>query len=475
MRDLRVSARNWVTGDSSWPPHLEAPDSQLGRLQRGLGSAAREVLEGRARNARDLVRSCLEADPRWDTDLDNRADYYAVLGIAAGVDVDVLEALARDPPRGDGSDPGPSPVLGVLARTAARGNTEAISAIRRYIATGRYWEWVIPWLLPEGRPTRASPGWPEWVDGLASVLCERFPTADLMSEAITDAWSVRPTDAPWDVWRAGYPLIEGALEGATEIHERPAAHDRYAEATTSELLALEKATLARRVASVLASRTGDEDVQLMLRAAENPSLAMHGAAVGALATQQHTEVLPAVLRLSEETGRGITRALLYRAFVALPYAATRATAAEWLTGGDRTRRGAAANALGAHAIDDDVRLITAELSGELDQGLSGDQYVVCALAEALGRHPEQGPYPELDRAFSEIPYSFGRGYVADAIAATDPRFPDELAIDCLWDCEPAVRATGAKHVNREKPFVAARLQQIRTDPLEDKEPREAAT
>ena len=83
-----------MTGDSSWPPHLEAPDSQLGRLQRGLGSAAREVLEGRARNARDLVRSCLEADPRWDTDLDNRADYYAVLGIAAGVDVDVLEALA---------------------------------------------------------------------------------------------------------------------------------------------------------------------------------------------------------------------------------------------------------------------------------------------------------------------------------------------------------------------------------------------
>jgi len=427
-----------VAGGSSWPPHLEAPDSLLGRLQRGLGSAAREVLDGRPSNARELVRSCLEADPRWDTDLDDRADYYAVLGISGDVDVAVLEALARDEPRGDGPDPGPSPVLNVLARTAARGNTEAISALRRYIETGRYWEWVIPWLLPEGQPTRTSPGWPEWVDGLAPLLCERFPTVELMSEALKDAWSVTPTDAPWDEWRTAYPLIGAALEATTDSHQHPAAHDRYADAPTSELLALEKAKLARRVARVLASRTGDEDVQLMLRAAEDPSLPMHVAAVNALATQQHTEVLPAVLKVSDETGRGITR-------VVLPYAATRATATEWLTGGARTRRAAAANAIGAHAIDDDVRLITAELSRELDQGLSGDQYVVCSLAEALGRHPGHGPYRELDRAFSEMPYSFGRRYVVNAIAATDPQFPDKLAIDCLWDCEPAVRATGAKN------------------------------
>lgn len=463
-----------MTGGSSWPPHLEAADSLLGRLQRGLGSAAREVLDGPPGDTRELVQSCLEADPRWDTDLDHRADYYALLAISAGVDVAVLEALARDPPRGDGADRGPSSVLNVLARMAARGNTEAISAIRRYVATGRYWEWVIPWLLPEGRPTRASPGWPEWVDGLAPLLCERFPTAERMSEALTDAWSVTATDAPWDEWRTAYPLIGAALEAATRGHQHLAARDQYAEATTWELLAIEKATLARRVASALACKTKDEDVQLMLRASEDPSLAMHAAAVSALAAQQHTEVLPAVLRLSDETGRGITRALLYRAFVALPYAATRATATEWLTGGDRTRRGAAANAMGAHAIADDVRLVAAELSRELDQGLSGDQYVVCSLAEALGRHPEYGPYPELARAFDDMPYSFGRGYVVNAIAATDPQFPHKLAIDCLWDCEPAVRATAAKHVNRAKPIAAARLRQMGTDPLEDKEPREAA-
>ena len=257
-----------------------------------------------------------------------------------------------------------------------------------------------------------------------------------MSEALKDAWSVRPTDSPWDEWRTAYPLIGAAIEATSDTHQRPPTSDRYADAPTSELLALEKVTLARRVARVLASRAGDEDVKLMLHAAEDPSLAMHVAAVNALAFQQHTEVLPAVLTLSDETGRGLTRALLFRAFEALPFAATRATATEWLTGGDRTRRAAAASALGAHAIDDDVCLISAELSRELDQGLSGDQYVACALAEALGRHPEYGPYPELDRAFSEMPYSFGRGYVVTAIAATDRQFPDKLAVTASGTASP---------------------------------------
>lgn len=83
-------------------------------------------------------------------------------------------------------------------------------------------------------------------------------------------------------------------------------------------------------------------------------------------------------------------------------------------------------------------------------------------------------HTRLARAFDDMPYSFGRGYVVNAIAATDPQFPHKLAIDCLWDCEPAVRATAAKHVNRAKPIAAARLRQMGTDPLEDKEPREAA-
>lgn len=464
-----------MTEDSSWPPRLDAPATPLGRLQRGLGSLAREVLEGKFPDARDLVQSCLDADPSWDSQLDHRADYYAVLGIWAGVDVAKVEVLAGDEPRGDGADHGPSPALAVLARMAARGSAEATAALRRYFATGRYWDWVMDWLMPDGWPTGPAPGWPECIDGLARVLCERYPTEALMSEALASVAPSALKAAPWPEWGAAYPLIGNALVTAADDRQSPAAsNDRYAQEPTSVLLALEQPTLARRVANWLAPRTSDEDVQLMLRAAEDRSLVMHAAAVNALATQGHSEVLPAVLELSNATGRGITRALLFGAFKALPYTATRATATEWLTGSDDTRRSAAASATAKHAIDDDVPLITTELSRELDRGLDGDQYVVCSLAEALGRHPARGPFTELDRAFREMPYSFGRRYVVDAIASTDPRFPEELAVDSLWDCEPTVRASAAKHARRENPVAAARLQQIRRDALEDKDVRAAA-
>jgi hypothetical protein len=348
--------------------------------------------------------------------------------------------------------------------------------VKRYFAAGRYWDWAIDWLIPDGWPSEAAPEWREYIDGLALVLCERFPTVELMSHALEDAWPARREIAPWNEWQTAYPLIGSALEASADDYQRPPAeHDRHADESTQVLLALEKPELARRVAKWLAPRTDPDDVQLMRLAAEDPSLAMHAAAVNALAIQQHAEVLPAVLELSDETGRGITRALLFKAFVTLPYTATRATATEWLTGSDHTRRAAAASAMGEHAIDDDVRLITHELSSELDRGLSGDQYVVCSLAEALGRCPAHGPFQELERAFSEMPYSYGRRYVVDAVAATDPHFPAELAINCLWDCEFAVRATGAKHARRDNPVAAARLRQIRSDPLEDEEPRDAAS
>jgi len=128
-----------------------------------------------------------------------------------------------------------------------------------------------------------------------------------------------------------------------------------------------------------------------------------------------------------------------------------------------------------YAIADDIEQITTQLATELQAGTTGDQYVVCSLAEALGRHPARGPYDVLDHAFGEMPYSYGRRYVADAIAATDPRFPDRLAINCLWDCEPDVRATGATHASRDDPLAAARLAELRADPNEDPDVRRAAT
>ena len=320
-----------MSRDPSWPPRLEAPSTFLGRLQRGLGSAAREVLAGGAPDAAGLVLSCLAADPRWDSDLDHRKDYYAQLAISTGVDVASIEALAADEPRGDGADRGPSRQLGVLARMAARGNAEAIAAVRRYFATGRYWDWVTGDLAGDGWTDVPGDGWPEWVDGLAAVLCQRYPTVQLMSEALESRWPSFLDLAPWPQWGAGYPLIGGAIANVGDEYRRGrVSGDAYAAEPTATLLALRKPQEGRRVAKALAARTGPEDVELMLGAVQDRSLPMHAAAVNALAHQGRSEVLPAVMELSDRTGRGITRALLLQAFQALQYTATHDTATEWL-------------------------------------------------------------------------------------------------------------------------------------------------
>jgi hypothetical protein len=109
-----------------------------------------------------------------------------------------------------------------------------------------------------------------------------------------------------------------------------------------------------------------------------------------------------------------------------------------------------------------------------DAGLDGAQYVVCSYAEGLGRHPALGPYSELDRAFLEMPYSYGRHYVVDALSVTDPRFSGTRAVDCLWDAEPLIRVAAASAVDLGSPEATARLRALAADPAEEATVRSAA-
>lgn len=111
----------------------------------------------------------------------------------------------------------------------------------------------------------------------------------------------------------------------------------------------------------------------------------------------------------------------------------------------------AASAIARHAIPEDVPIVRRAIVEQLDADLEGDQYLICSLAEALAHHPELGPFDELRRACEEMPYSYGRHFVVDALAATDPAFPHTTAIDCLWDAEPHVRATAARVADRGDP------------------------
>ena len=113
--------------------------------------------------------------------------------------------------------------------------------------------------------------------------------------------------------------------------------------------------------------------------------------------------------------------------------------------------------LATWAEDEDLAPARDALARELDEGLEGDVYVICSLAQALGRGGVHGPFEELLRAYEEIPYSYGRRYIVSALAASDPTFYGDVAVECLWDCEAETRRLAATHVDRRVRLASQRL------------------
>jgi hypothetical protein len=60
------------------------------------------------------------------------------------------------------------------------------------------------------------------------------------------------------------------------------------------------------------------------------------------------------------------------------------------------------------------------------------------------------------------------------MAATDPEFARTRAVECLWDCDPGVRAFGITRVELESPEVEARLRAMACDWAEDADVQHAA-
>jgi hypothetical protein len=190
---------------------------------------------------------------------------------------------------------------------------------------------------------------------------------------------------------------------------------------------------------------------------------MRRAAILALGHQGRREVLAIAEENTHQAQRGTLQGAIALALEAMPLSQTRALAHDWLTAQDWARRRKAAGMLAAWAEDEDLGPARSALARELDRGLDGDVYVVCSLAEALGRCAVHGPFEELSRAYEEIPYSYGRRYVVAALAAADPTFAGDVAVECLWDCERETRRVAAEHVDRRIRLAAQRLDELARD------------
>ena len=426
-------------------PTLADASDPLGKLQRGLGAGYLWALDADRTVAHALLMHCIFNDPRWDRQLDDRDDYHATLALDLRLHTSALELWLRD---SDEDIPDTThDVLGMLGRMAVRGHADARRVLREYVAYGRYWQRAIDQLIGEYDGPRSAPPWPEVVGGLDAVLVERFVDDDALAEALG---GLDPRERPWTLWSVENPRIARAFaleqRGTGGVPAPPPhaskrrsprertmpARTRPREMSTAELLQIAEDSRWTQIADELAARRAPEDVRQLLGAANDPSVPMRRAAILALGRQGRRELL----EIAEQHTKGERNKLqgaIALALEAMPLSQTRDLAHDWLTSPDWARRRKAAGMLATSSEDLDLAPARRALERELDEGLEGDVYVICSLAQALGRSGVHGPFVELQQAYEQIPYSYGRRYIVSALAAADPTFSGDVAVECLWD------------------------------------------
>ncbi|MGI8731321.1 MAG: hypothetical protein ACR2LK_15305, partial [Solirubrobacteraceae bacterium] len=248
------------------------------------------------------------------------------------------------------------------------------------------------------------------------------------------------------------------------------AHEMY----TVELLAITESSRWAQIVEELATRTGDYGIDLRVAAANAPELPMRRAAIVALGRQGRREVLTIAEQNTHRAERGKLQGAIALALEAMPLSQTRALAHDWLSEQDWARRRKAAGMLAARAEEEDLAPARNALTRELDRGLDADVFVICSLAEALGRCALHGPFEELSRSYEQIAYSYGRRYIVAALAAADPTFGGDLAVECLWDCERESRQIAATHVDRRIRMAGQRLAELSADEAQAASVRQAS-
>jgi hypothetical protein len=480
-------------------PTLADAADPLGKLQRGLGSGYLWALDADRTIAHALLMHCVFNDPRWDRQLDDRDDYHATLALDLQLGTGALELWLRDSDE-DTADT-TYDVIGMLGRMAVRGHADARRVLREYVGYGRYWTRAVQRLVGEYDALGAATAWPEVIGGLDAVLAERFPSDEALAEALA---GVDPRERPWTMWTVENPRIARAFAletkggggaavpvaaAASSSSKRRSARERGVpppaapartrarprDMSTAELLQIAEDSRWTQIADELASRTAAADVELLLAAAGDPEAPMRRAAILALGRQGRSELLEIAEQATSRAERGKLQGAIALALEAMPISQTRALAHDWLGSADWARRRKAAGMLATWAEDQDLGPARRALTRELDEGLDGDVYVICSLAQALARGGVHGPFDELLRAYEEIPYSYGRRYIIDALAASDPTFGGDVAVDCLWDCEADTRRLAATYVDRRVRLASQRLDELTGDRAQAASVRAAAS
>lgn len=372
--------------DEEWA----APDSLLGRLQRGRGLGYRQALATPGADA--LVLACIAHEPRWDRQTEERAEYYARLvvdlGIPAGgipLDLDDPDVLLGVP-------------FGVLVELSRGGSTDAAAMLHTYFARADEPDWwVVGHLWHEAGPAGR--------EGLAELVLDRID-----DESLAGAVTLHE-DGPWRAW-AHLPRVAAALAVAVQPEPWPGLPD-LSSRTVQELHVLAAGAFSGERSSAFRelSRRGD---LALLDLAEREDLRHSGGATASLGQP--------VVDLGD---------------AALPRART------WIDGGDGWLRGLGMDIISAHGGPEDAP----QILRWLDEAVADGEWCVTEdLADGLARLGHMPAVPSIARAWELTPHSFARTYYLPALIQLEPPDLQVYLDEAADDCESDVRDIASKHL-----------------------------
>ena len=280
-------------------------------------------------------------------------------------------------------------------------------------------------------------------------------------------------NVPWETWSENDGRIAATLAQVSASRQRRQQLPS-ADAPIAEILRAGFATLPEALIHRFRRSLTTTEVEFLRQAARDaPDPGSRRVALRALAERVDISALDVAEGIFERNTKGGHRAAAIRYLEAIPPTVTLPLARDWLDLED-DRSGVAADLLALHSEAEDVEAIRRALARSWPERLElGWMYTLCSLVDALGRHPEHGPYTELVAIFESVEYSYVRRKAASALHRCNEDLSDSFGRECLWDCEAETRALGAVAAP-ETPAVGRRLHEFSRDEHEYNDVRSAA-
>jgi hypothetical protein len=405
---------------------------------------------------------CICNDPLLDSQVEYRADYYALLTIETSLDLNPIIQYIR---QYDDKDQIWNTSLAVftLGELAKRDYKDSWAILCDYLRWGQSWEWNVEDLIAGKDLDRQAK--------VASIIEERFSGDAELENAL--GWFDLSFE-PWSTIARHSARVARLKDKPSRISgnsSQPALPADVTSTSVDRLLELADKTNYWKLAKTIRQVVKPSDLDLLLKAVslERPFVA--NVALAGLAQLAPPEIFEWLKDFwSANPGMpGYVRRRAGQVMISLPPELTMPLARERLHHENCHERYLAEELFEAHAAPADIPL----LRDAICEALLDDNkhcYRLCSLVDAFLNFPGVGFTTELSEVFVQFRYSYGRARAAEALNVTAPDlFRETFAIECLWDCEASTRILAIKTAPRQGTGVTERISQLAADQWEDEE------